>query len=341
MVSQFPEWNWTVLAMPPRHFSWRIRGNALHFADSLSKLDTKFDLVLASSMVDFSTLLALRPELATVRSLLYFHENQLAYPLSDKQHRSLEPAMVNIYAAMASSRVIFNSEFNRVTFLDGLRALLGKFPDCVPRGIVDSIQEKSEVLPVPLDDSLFEHEGNDVDCGENSIVWNHRWEYDKSPERLLAFLQALPDDFELAVHVLGQSFKNSPKCMADIKARLTATGRLGRWGFVKSRDEYLAILKRSKYVLSTALHDFQGLSILEATALGCLPVVPDRLAYREFIPERYRYQGYLSGARAIELEASSAVELITSMANQDVNRVLLPHLSWQTLESRWRAAISA
>ncbi len=29
LVAALPEHNWTVLALPPRHFRWRIRGNSL------------------------------------------------------------------------------------------------------------------------------------------------------------------------------------------------------------------------------------------------------------------------------------------------------------------------
>ena len=63
-------------------------------------------------------------------------------------------------------------------------------------------------------------------------------------------------------------------------------------GFVEDLGQYRALLARADVVLSTALHDFQGLSILEATAAGCLPLVPDRLAYPEIFPPCCRYASY-------------------------------------------------
>ncbi|MFC6979090.1 tRNA-queuosine alpha-mannosyltransferase domain-containing protein [Microbulbifer taiwanensis] len=29
LVAAIPEWQWTQLTLPPRYFSWRIRGNSL------------------------------------------------------------------------------------------------------------------------------------------------------------------------------------------------------------------------------------------------------------------------------------------------------------------------
>ena len=42
-------------------------------------------------------------------------------------------------------------------------------------------------------------------------------------------------------------------------------------------------------VLSTALHDFQGLAILEACALCCTPLVPDRLVYPDYFEPAFCY----------------------------------------------------
>ena len=56
LQSMFPRWEWTVLELPPRHFSWRVRGNALYWSiEEQDTLEQAYDLLIATSMVDLAT----------------------------------------------------------------------------------------------------------------------------------------------------------------------------------------------------------------------------------------------------------------------------------------------
>ena len=66
-------------------------------------------------------------------------------------------------------------------------------------------------------------------------------------------------------------------------------GHLGQSGFVEDRSAYRALLGESDRVLSTAHHEFQGIAVLEAMSAGYEPVVPNDLAYQEFVPEHCRF----------------------------------------------------
>lgn len=103
LQQQFAEFDWRCLALPPRHFSWRIRGNPLTWLGQESEcLADEHDLVVATSMVDLATLVGLFPSLGRARKVVYFHENQFAYPLPKGQRVQAEPLMVNLYAALAA-----------------------------------------------------------------------------------------------------------------------------------------------------------------------------------------------------------------------------------------------
>jgi glycosyltransferase involved in cell wall biosynthesis len=288
------------LALPPRYFSWRIRGNSLSWAFSSRRvLAQGYDLVVATSQVDLSALRGFVPALASTPTLLYCHENQFAYPVSDAAHASLEPKIVNLYSALCADMLVFNSAWNQRSFFDGVEELLRRLPDQVPRGLVERLRTLSRVLPVPIElkrpATAPQHA---VPLGRKAgarlqVVWNHRWEYDKGPEILLAAVAAcIRKQLPVTFHIAGQQFKNQPSQLRQLGALLRLNpDYLGNWGAVPSRQDYEGLLEVADIVLSTALHEFQGLAVMEAAAHGCWPLVPDRLSYPQLFARRYRYPG--------------------------------------------------
>ncbi|GAB2881527.1 DUF3524 domain-containing protein [Microbulbifer echini] len=318
LVAAFPEWQWTVLTLPPRYFSWRIRSNSLTWArgENAQTLRQTWDLIIATSMTDLSALRGLAPEIVGVPTAVYFHENQFAYPSSSDAFRSLEPQLLNIYTALAGDLLLFNSEYNRRTLLEGAAKLLKRFPDCVPAGVCEEIERKSQVLPVPLEDALFIKEFLEVDFTWNHrwpqgyqgevtediliISWAARWEYDKGADRLLKILEGLKENkVKFLLNLMGQSFRNSPEEFERIKQEFSQN--LLVVGYVESEQLYRQTLRNSHVFLSTAYHEFQGLAVMEAAVAGCTPLVPDEQCYPEFYPEKLRYLGV--GDAVVRLEA--------------------------------------
>ncbi|MCI5137818.1 MAG: glycosyltransferase family 1 protein [Candidatus Electrothrix sp. AR1] len=163
---------------------------------------------------------------------------------------------------------------------------------------------------------------------EPVIVWNHRWEHDKDPETFFLTLFELALEYPFHVIVLGQQFRHQPEIFAQAKTVLG--DRLIHCGYVKSREEYTRLLRRGDFVVSTAHHEFFGISMLEGVRAGCRPVVPDRLSYRELFPKEYRYPE--GGLR----EHLRQLFVTPRSLTNDEARMLTEAYSWPMLAARYQ-----
>ena len=349
LVSQFSDYQWTQLVLPGRYFNWRIRGNSLQWAlTEKQKLEQDYDLIIATSMVDLSALKGMVPSLAPIPSLVYFHENQFAYPISgDAQKGSkqanIEPMIVNLYAAFSATQLAFNSAYNRDSFIAGVADLMKRLPEKLPTSLLDDLADKSLVLPVPI--ALQSQPRTKVNAITDpiSLVWNHRWEYDKGPGLLQACLRELrAQDIDFKLHLLGQQFRQQPQSLQDIQTEFQA--ELGQVGFVDSRLEYEQLLGQSDFVISTAYHEFQGLAVGEAVQCGCLPLLPNRLSYPGLVGSDHCFDA--AGDLTQQAKAFVAQIKVWQTLFDDQRQVIWQDLpvqsyNWPTLRSAYQACIEA
>jgi glycosyltransferase involved in cell wall biosynthesis len=304
-----PDVDWQVVCLPPRHFAWRVRGNAFSWAFSSARevLEQPYDAILATSVCDLAGLRAFVPSLGRCPAWVYVHENQFAYPSGQDDRQWVEPAMMSLSTLLAADRISFNSAYNRDTLLQGAEDLLRRMPDYRPLACLQQIAQRSEVLPVAIPDACFM--SGEPQPGRLRVVWNHRWEYDKAPERLLQALRLLRASGErLHLALLGQAFRQVPQAILQIQQEFADD----LWRSAPEADEsaYRQLLAQADVVVSTALHDFQGLAVLEAMAASCLACVPDRLAYPEFVPQQQLYRGSETHA---EKDASALADALVKL----------------------------
>jgi glycosyltransferase involved in cell wall biosynthesis len=218
--------------------------------------------------------------------VVYFHENQLTYPVASGDLRDVHFGFTDITTALTADQIWFNSFSHQNAFLAALPPFVQQMPDARPTWITEVIRRKASVIypgcefpphletatrlaPRPAETPL--------------IIWNHRWEFDKNPE---AFFEALYDlasrgrAFEVAL--LGECFQDQPQCFLSARERLGQ--RIVHFGFAPAVDDYHHWLRRGHIVISTALQENFGFSVVEAVRHGCLPLLPRRLSYPEIIP---------------------------------------------------------
>jgi len=272
-----------LLTLPGRFWKWRMRGAALELTER--RPEKRYDLVLAGNLLDLAQWKALNPDLK-VPHLLYVHENQLAYPLSPGEERDFQYGWTDYINMLCADRVIFNSAFNRDSFLTCLTELAGRLPDCRPRDPSGRLSDRMRIIPPGC--RLAAEPDFQAKCEETGeaplIVWNHRWEHDKNPEEFFRILEDLRDtDFSFRLALLGESYSRSPGCFQSAPDRFRK--ELVHSGYLESRQEYEAWLNRADFVISTAVQENFGISVVEAVSAGALPLLPDRLAYPEVLPE--------------------------------------------------------
>lgn len=239
--------------------------------------ECRWDLIFCSSMLDVATWrgLLVRPSPPCV---VYFHENQLTYPDPTGGARDLHFGITNWTTSLAADSVWFNSHFHLQNWDEAIRELLGRMPapslhDSANGARCKYAVQSPGILPIepasrPPETPL-------------SIVWAARWEHDKRPDLLLdAVVRLREQGVQFSLSVLGESFGRQPDCMDVLRQNHSEV--IAHWGMAEVAD-YRQILKRSDVFLSTADHEFFGVSAVEAMSAGCYPILPNRLSYPELI----------------------------------------------------------
>jgi glycosyltransferase involved in cell wall biosynthesis len=310
-----------LLTLPGRFWKWRMEGGAITLARQARALAQQPDLLLASDMLNLPVFLALygrlpgfpatsgtsptsgggshaaglpsssgggshaaAPGLAHIPIALYFHENQLTYPVPPGEKRDLHFGFINVASALCADVLLFNSAHHRAEFLDELPRLLKHFPEYNELWIVEALRARSQVLPLGLDLARLDaHRPDQPAAGQPLILWNHRWEYDKDPETFFRAIYALTaESLDFGLILLGESFRNSPGEFLEARRRLGE--RVVHFGYAQDAALYARLLWQADLVVSTARHDFFGAAVVEACYCGCFPVLPHRLSYPELIP---------------------------------------------------------
>jgi len=284
-----------ILSLPGRHWKWRMHHAGVHFAQEVTQLDDSFDLILCSDLMNVAEFRGLLSSVGNRKAwytrvpiVTYFHENQITYPWSKddpdlKLKRDNHYGWINYVSCLASDHILFNSSFHKNSFLNALPPFLQQFPD--QKSIMSShdISAKSSVLRIGLELEILVNavqKKNEIPV----ILWNHRWEYDKNPELFFETLLELADDqYDFELIVAGEAYKKYPKIFDTAKERLS--DKIIHFGYVHSQNEYHNLLLRSDIVPVTSKQDFFGISAVEAIAAGCIPLLPQRLAFPEHLTQ--------------------------------------------------------
>ena len=131
----------------------------------------------------------------------------------------------------------------------------------IERRLIDP--SKVVVTGLPIDSKL----PNDLPPKEDIVVFNGRLCDEKQPHL-----------FDLLKERVSPLFPD---------AKFVKTMELGL-----NREDYIDLLGRAKVCVSYALQENFGYGLIEAALQGCVPVVPDRLSYKEIFKDIFRYSTF-------------------------------------------------
>lgn len=291
-------WSYDLYTLPDTHWKRRLRGAALELAAGIPD-PSGYRMVLSGGMMSLADLRGVWGS-SLPPLVLYAHETQLNYPSAPQSSPQDEFYHYDITNMLTADLVVFNSCSHRDRFFshaaDFLERLAGTAQALEPVRNSCCVVYPGCWFPADLSPP------NPREPGPLRIVWNHRWEYDKQPQEFLAALKAAADrgaEFELIL--LGEPpwrDADAAACGRHTRESRELHDRFGsvfrHAGYLASREEYYAMLSRGDVIISTAIQENFGISVVEAMYHGCLPLLPNRLSYPELLPREMQRDGLYS-----------------------------------------------
>ena len=326
----------TIVSHPARGWVWRMRGSAVTLARQVGELAStgyRPDVVLVSSMVDVAALRTfLHPAIGRPPLAAYFHESQLTYPATARQKADTSFALLNWTSALAADAVYFNSGYHHDVFFAGTRRLLESLPDHTHTALVDEVVHRSTVLPVGVDLAWAAEAPSRT--GIPLVLWNHRWEHDKDPETFADGIRAAAETHRFRLALAGERFHTVPGVLDELASAMSDRLEVNHH---LDTPAYRALLLRSDVVVSTALQEFFGISVVEAIAAGARPVLPRRLSYPWLIPaEHHEPVLYDPGTFTSALRTA-----LDDPRSPDGLRESMSTFDWRVIAPRYDAALEA
>ncbi len=210
----------------------------------------------------------------------YFHESQWTYPA--KSLDRIPHLVSHLETLELCDAAWFNSDFHRQSFLGSA----WDHPSPTVRSLAREIlpahaQSQSRLSPV----RVGRHPINR--SHEFTIAWSARWEREKRPDIMLAVVRHLLDTGMQPPSPYPRSSSSSMAGSTPYRPVNSICHPSEFW--ISAKEDYELALANSDVWLSTTEHEYYGVSAIEATLLGALPVVPLDLAYRETLPSAIGY----------------------------------------------------
>lgn len=175
--------------------------------------------------------------------------------------------------------------------------------------------KKAEVLYPPVSSVHFNNPKDLIsNQRKNQVVTISRFGLGKGLEKIPYIASLTKSDIHFAI--IGRvHYQNTLFSLQHLIKKLGLTERVTLFPNIR-RQKMKEILKGTKVYLHTMVGEHFGISIAEAMAMGCIPVVHNSGGAKEFVPAEYRYENIHEAAQKIE---KAIYDWSPSKAQQMVN----------------------
>jgi glycosyltransferase involved in cell wall biosynthesis len=148
----------------------------------------------------------------------------------------------------------------------------------------------------------------------DQVIFPHRLSSEKGINEFIQIVEQMPD----TKFIITSSKKNE-------KLIPLPTNVETKIGITKS--EYYKLLSQSRVYLSCAFQETFGYTLREALLYKCIPVVPDRASYLEYVPEQNRYKNIEDAVRLIK-EAQDVDLYYRELNDNNVEKIMNVIYGW-------------
>jgi glycosyltransferase involved in cell wall biosynthesis len=149
----------------------------------------------------------------------------------------------------------------------------------------------------------------------------------------LTALDARGVDFR--VIVVGEHI--DPQAPEFVAARERLAPRILAWGYAPDLAAYCRLLWQADIVVSTAIQEFFGLSLIEAMYCGCVPILPRRLSYPELLPAEHHAVCLYDDQNDLVEKLHAALRNLGALRTRDFRSVAAQY-DWRRMAPRYDAA---
>ncbi len=154
------------------------------------------------------------------------------------------------------------------------------------------LASKTQVTGFPFDIN-FAQRYKGIGKDDKTIAFNQRFDMDKLHMLEVYICEKLIDLGYTVMHICSKGEYERIQSDRESRNLLSEAVKMGVQLLVtKSKDDYYEKLSRAKFAVTTSIADTLSICMLEAAALGAIPVAPNFGPFPEYIPSESLYKPF-------------------------------------------------